>query len=77
MSAEDRIEAGRIASKHLPNIGDTLIPPPIGEQDLEAMRVAFKIRFDEDVPRTETLMCVAMIGYRMALRDLSRKGLLK
>lgn len=77
MSASERIEAGKVASKHLPNICQTLIPPPIGEQDLDAMRAAFKIRFDEDVPRTETLMCVAMIGYRMALRDLNRKGLLK
>jgi hypothetical protein len=34
------------------------------------MRAAFIGRFDEDMPRTETLMAVAHIGYRMALRDL-------
>lgn len=37
------------------------------------MRAAFIRRFDEDLPRTETLMAVAHIGYRMALRDLDRK----
>jgi hypothetical protein len=36
------------------------------------MRGAFIRRFDEDLPRTETLMAVARIGYRMALRDLTQ-----
>jgi hypothetical protein len=35
-----------------------------------AAKAAFIRRFDEDLPRSETLMAVAMIGYRMALRDL-------
>ncbi len=34
------------------------------------MRAAFRKRFNEDVPRTETLFAVAAIGYRAALRDM-------
>lgn len=30
-------------------------------------------RFDEQLPRTETLFAVASIGYRIALRDLATK----
>lgn len=41
----------------------------VSDADLDAMRAAFIRRFDEDLPRTETLMAVANIGYRMALRD--------
>jgi len=40
------------------------------DADLDAMRAAFIRRFDEDLPRTETLMAVAAIGYRLALRDM-------
>jgi hypothetical protein len=41
----------------------------VSNEDLNAMKAAFIWRFDEDLPRTETLMAVANIGYRMALRD--------
>jgi hypothetical protein len=52
------------------------LPPPeqivrVSDADIDAMRAAFIRRFDEDLPRTETLMAVANIGYRMALRDLA------
>lgn len=61
--------ADRYAS-HLPSkaIGS------ISDRDLNAMKAAFIRRFDEDLPRTETLMAVAAIGYRMALRDLGISG---
>jgi hypothetical protein len=36
---------------------------------MAAIKAAHIRRFDEDLPRTETLMAVAMIGYRIALRD--------
>jgi hypothetical protein len=42
----------------------------ISEEDIYAMRAAFITRFDEQLPRTETLMAVANVGYRMALRDV-------
>lgn len=42
----------------------------ISDQDLAAMKAAFAKRFNEQLPRTETLMAVAHIGYRMALRDM-------
>lgn len=41
------------------------------DEDVDAMKAAFIKRFDEDLPRTETLFAVAMIGYRIALRDLA------
>lgn len=52
------------------------LPKPTGvgrvsDEDLDAMRAAFIRRFDEELPRTETLMAVARIGYRMALRDIA------
>ena len=52
-------------SEHLPKSGVI----SMSDDDLNAMRAAHISRFDEDLPRTETLMSVAMIGYRMALRD--------
>lgn len=42
------------------------------DEDIDAMKAAFIRRFDEDLPRTETLMAVANIGYRMALRDMNK-----
>lgn len=44
----------------------------VSDEDLIAMKGAFIERFNEDLPRTETLMGVANIGYRMALRDLAK-----
>lgn len=41
----------------------------ISDADLAAMKAAFVKRFNEQLPRTETLFAVARIGYRMALRD--------
>lgn len=45
----------------------------ISEDDIKAMKAAFMKRFDEQLPRTETLFAVATVGYRMALRDLATK----
>lgn len=62
-------ERGLIASQasdHLPVVSSTV---HFSDNDLDAMKAAFIRRFDEDLPRTETLMAVTMIGYRMALRD--------
>lgn len=53
-------------AQHLPKL---VSPVSVSDQDLDAMKAAFIRRFDEDLPRTETLMAVAVIGYRMALRD--------
>jgi hypothetical protein len=39
------------------------------DADINAMKAAYIARFDEDLPRTETLMKVAAVGYRIALRD--------
>ncbi len=63
----DRAKIADKASSHLPLPNRTVM---MGDDDLRAMRAAFIRRFDEDLPRTETLMAVAMIGYRIALRDL-------
>ena len=62
----DRTVIASACAAHLP-------PSPshtVSDRDIEAMKAAFIRRFDEDLPRTETLMAVALIGYRMALRDL-------
>lgn len=58
-------------SSHLPTATTGRV---IGDDDLNAMKAAFIARFDEDLPRTETLMAVANIGYRMALRDMAETG---
>lgn len=63
--SQRRVLAERLAS-HLPEPSGIV---RVSDADLEAMRAAFTRRFDEDLPRTETLMAVAHIGYRMALRD--------
>ena len=62
----ERHEIARKYASHLPEA-----PPVVmSDQDIAAMRAAFIARFDEGLPRTETLMKVAMIGYRKALDDL-------
>jgi len=58
------------SAQHLPKPPDVV---HVANGDLDAMRAAFIRRFDEDLPRTETLMAVAHIGYRMALRDRGLK----
>lgn len=63
---QERHEFAARASAHLPT------PERVGmttDDDLAAMKAAFAMRFNEELPRTETLMAVAFIGYRMALRD--------
>lgn len=69
-SESDRSAIAQRYSSHLPTSGQIV---HVSDNDLNAMRAAFIRRFDEDLPRTETLMAVAHIGYRMALRDLDRK----
>ncbi len=55
------------AAAHLPEPTGTV---SVSDDDLRAMKLAFMRRFDEDLPRTETLMAVAHVGYRIALRDI-------
>lgn len=68
-SEADRAATAAAASAHLPHPGAFKVTH-FSEADIEALRAAFRKRFNEDVPRTETMMCVASVGYRMALRDL-------
>lgn len=68
-SESQRAEISRKASAHLPEL---LWARSVSDADLGAMKAAFIRRFDEDLPATETLMAVAMIGYRMALRDMEQ-----
>lgn len=63
----ERHEIARKYASHLPESA----PVFVSNEDLNAMRAAFIARFDEPLPRTETLMKVAMIGYRKALEDMS------
>lgn len=65
-----RHEYAKQLSAHLPQKPET----SVSDQDLDAMRAAFIARFDEDLPRTESLMWVAAIGYRMAIRDMAKNG---
>jgi len=70
LTERQRAALAETASSHLPKR-----PAPIAsasEKDIEALKAAFKKRFDEDLPRTETLLAVASVGYRMALRDLAK-----
>lgn len=55
---------------HLPTL--PLTGRTWSDADIDAMKAAFIRRFDEDLPRTETLFAVAAIGYRIALRDLEK-----
>lgn len=66
----ERAEIAERFASHLPKPEVIHIT---GERDINAMRAAFIRRFDEQLPRTETLFAVAAIGYRMALRD-AQKG---
>lgn len=66
-TASERRALVKRLSAHLPGPA-TIIR--VSDRDLEAMKAAFIARFDEALPRTETLMAVAHIGYRMALRDV-------
>jgi hypothetical protein len=70
----ERTESDRsaIAKRFAAHLPEALArSTPISDADLDAMKAAFIRRFDEDLPRTETLMAVAHVGYRMALRDLA------
>lgn len=69
-SEGERSATAAATSAHLPK-PDAFNVVSFSEEDVEALRAAFKKRFNEDIPRTETLFCVASIGYRMALRDLA------
>lgn len=66
-SEAERAQFAREQSAHLPvPEGDGTL---VSDDDLAAMKAAHAKRFNEQTPRTETLMAVANIGYRMALRD--------
>lgn len=67
----ERAEIADAAAAHLPRPQGTVT---ISDQDMVAIKAAFIRRFDEDLPRTETMMAVAHIGYRMALRDIQGAG---
>lgn len=68
-SEAERTATADAASAHLPVIPENLCLF-WSDADVAAMRAAFRKRFNEDVPRTETLFAVAAIGYRASLRDL-------
>ncbi|UQS95280.1 hypothetical protein Pam5_64 [Pseudanabaena phage Pam5] len=40
---------------------------------MRAMKAAFIARFDEDLPRTESLMAVAAVGFRIAMLAFATK----
>lgn len=69
-SEGERAATAAATSSHLPK-PDAFKVVHFSEEDTQALRAAFKKRFNEDVPRTETLFAVASIGYRMALRDIA------
>lgn len=71
-SEGDRARFAEEMSAHLPKPDASKIVH-FSEEDIRAMRAAFIKRFDEQLPRTETLFAVASIGYRIALRDLAAK----
>lgn len=64
---KQRAEIAQKYAAHLPQASEYFI----AEEDIKAMKAAFIRRFDENLPRTETLFSVAAIGYRMALRALA------
>lgn len=71
----ERREFSDKCSAHLPK--PTADGTVIADEDLAAMKAAFAKRFNEPLPRTETLMAVAHIGYRMALRDTASEELIR
>ncbi len=56
-------------SAHLPK-SDAFKVISFSDEDIRAIKAAYIKRFNEELPRTETMMCVAAIGYRMAIRDM-------
>ncbi len=66
----ERSEIAHQYAAHLPVPAE---PPFFSEADINAIKAAHIGHFDEDLPRSETLFAVAMIGYRMALRDGGEK----
>lgn len=70
-TAHERAADAAYYARHLPEVGH---PVSVADDDLDAMRAAFVRRFGEQLPRTETLMAVAHVGYRMALRDAAPIG---
>jgi hypothetical protein len=70
-SASERREIAVQYAAHLPPIVDGI---SWSDADIDAMKAAFIKRFDENLPRTETLMAVAAIGYRVALARTLLKG---
>ena len=64
---EDKIDAARAAG--LPNVSIF-----VSGADVDAAKAAFCWRFDEPLPRTETLIAVMSVGYRMAIRDRAKGG---
>lgn len=65
----DRVRFAEHMSAHLPK-PDAFSMIHFSEADLNAIKAAYIRRFDEQLPRTETMMAVASVGYRMALRDM-------
>lgn len=70
-SEGDRARFAKEMAAHLPEKEDG--PVHVSDEDCNAMKAAFIRRFDEQLPRTETLFAVAHVGYRMALRDIAAK----
>lgn len=58
-----------LLADHLPRPSS---PPFFSDADIDAIKAAHIRRFNENLPRTETLMAVAMIGFRLALRDTAK-----
>lgn len=71
-SEAERHAIAREKSRHLPD-PNAWKTTHWSDDDLEAMRAAFAARFDEPIPRTESLMMVAAIGYRIAMQDLQEQ----
>lgn len=66
--ARTETDRHRIADEHASHLpqGCTAV---LSDQDIDAMKAAHIRRFDEDLPRTETLFAVAHVGRRMGVRD--------
>jgi len=68
----DEGERAMLADQLAAHLPEPPAPVFVSNDDMRAMKAAYIRRFNEDLPRTETLMAVAHIGYRMALRDSGR-----
>lgn len=64
-TASERQRIAEREAAHLPEADGS----SVSDQDIRALKAAFISRFDEPLPRTETLFAVARIGRRMAKRD--------